>query len=352
MIESFVVRRMAAFFALCSFLMVTPVSAWAFTPVQSAKVPVNSLHQSEWFMMHQASQAIQNNQPAQAIVYLKAAVDTDPKQLIAHYLLAETAYELAALAPSQQHHDVYRELAETHFEKTFYLNPRVLSATLKLGKLAMSEERFSDAERYYSRALKVLPNSAVLHFNLANVYDEQSRYDLAVKEYTESLALDPSFIYAYNNIGLVYEMMGDYPKAIEAFNQAIHVDPSYNYARLNLGQAYLKVENFAEAERLFNTALTYEPSNAWAYLYLGNLYVQQDAYTKAAVAYQSAIDYEPNYSPAYYLLAAVLHKQQQYQDSLKYGRLYLKMSPNGLYAKQASQLVHFIEARQLAQVPE
>lgn len=353
MIESFPVRRWAiCFIVACSFLMLQPAALMAFTPVQPVKNPTQSVHQSVWFSMHQASRAIRLNQPDQAIIHLKKAVNHDPKQLIAHYLLAETAYELSGKTVSTAQQNIYRILAETHFEKTFYLNPRVLSATLKLGKLAMTEKRYDDAERYYSRALQVLPNSAVLHFNLANVYDEQSRYELAVTEYNAAIDLDPSFIYAYNNVGLVYEMMGEYPKAVEAFHHAIKQDPSYNFARLNLGQAYLKMNNNLEAERLFTAALEYEPDNPWAYLYLGNLHVQNDSYTQAAQAYQSAIERAPTYAPTYYLLAAVLHKQQRYEESLKFGKLYLKLSPQGLYAKQAMQLVQFLEAKRLAQVPE
>ncbi len=343
------ITHVSLYSVLATSLLIIPSLAWGQVESITAGLAPHAqshLSQSEWGLTAQASTLIEAGKYQQAIALLRQVGQTDPKHLLAHYLWAEAAYHQAQQTLNSEAKQALLDEARETYEKTVLLNPRILSATLRLGKLAMDDGDLKAAERYYSHALEVLPESAILQFNLANAYDEQGLIRKAKIHYQLAISLSPGFTYAYNNLGLLYENENQLDKAAEAFNGALKADDTYNFARLNLGQLLLKQEKFDEALATFKTALTYEPDNAWAYIYMGNLHVQQRQYPQAEQAYRTAIQHEPNYAPTYYLLAAVLQKQEQWSASLQYGEAYLNLSPNGQFAPQAKQLVAYVRQQQ------
>ncbi|MFN8614467.1 MAG: tetratricopeptide repeat protein [Vampirovibrionales bacterium] len=317
------------------------------TPIHQA--PTEALAQSPWGQLALASRAVQQQQPMAALQPLYQATEVDPKNVLAHYLLADVAAQLGHQATDATQKTYWHTLAGDYYEKTICLNPGVLSATLKLGKLALENQDYPAAENHYRNALRLLPENAALHYNLANVYDEQDRYPEAIAEYQQTVALDPDFLYAYNNLGLLYEVTNQPEKAQQAFEAALARNPRYNFARLNLGQLFMKQDRLNQAEQLFAEVLRYEPDNAWAYVYLGNLQVQRRQYNQAALAYRQAIEHQPDYSPTYYLMAAVLEKLGRWGESAQYGETYLTKAPQGLYATQARQLIVFAKIQEQTQ---
>ena len=338
---------------LLTVLSTHPALAWVGTARSTTVLPPSQeLKQSPWGQLATASQSVQANQPMAAINPLLNATEHDPKNVLAHYLLADVAAQLGRQQDDTSLKAYWQGMAGDYYEKTICLNPGVLSATLKLGKMAIENKHYDEAEQHYLNALRMLPDNAALHYNLANVYDEQQRIDKAIEHYEQTVALDPNFLYAYNNLGLLYEISDKLGPAQKAFETALAKDPTYNFARLNLGQLHLKQGNLKTAEGLFHEALKYEPDNAWAYVYLGNLYVQQHQFDHAASAYQSAIRYQPDYTPTYYLMAAVLEKLGRWNESAALGAQYLEKAPNGVYASQAKQLLAYVHTQsQVAVLP-
>ncbi len=334
--------------------MVSPALAWVGTTTSTVTTsPVSALQGSPWGQLATASQSVQANQPMAAIKPLMNATEHDPKNVLAHYLLADVAAQLGRQQDDAALKVKWQTMAGDYYEKTICLNPGVLSATLKLGKMAIENKRYDEAEQHYLNALRMLPDNAALHYNLANVYDEQQRTAEAIEHYEQTVALDPNFLYAYNNLGLLYELSDKPAPAQKAFETALAKDPRYNFARLNLGQLHAKQGNLKTAEGLFYEALKYEPDNAWAYVYLGNLYVQQHQFEPAATSYQSAIVRQPDYTPTYYLMAAVLEKLGRWSESAALGTQYLEKAPNGVYASQARQLLAYVHTQShVAMMPE
>jgi len=60
------------------------------------------------------------------------------------------------------------------------------------GTLHRRNGQIGAAGNAFSRALEIDPNNALAHYNLATIYDQQGRYDDAIEAYTVALMLDPS----------------------------------------------------------------------------------------------------------------------------------------------------------------
>lgn len=64
---------------------------------------------------------------------------------------------------------------------------------------------FDKAIRYYGLALKLNPDSAECHFNIASAYNDKGLLDIALTHYQESLKYDPKNAETYINLGNIYE---------------------------------------------------------------------------------------------------------------------------------------------------
>ena len=104
---------------------------------------------------------------------------------------------------------------------------------LKAGSAAETGGRYSDAIRYYEKALTVfrelgdIQGVAVSLNNIGVVYEATGQYNKALTYLRESLEIDnvPQVVSStLNNIGEVYEDTGRYDKALAKFQAALNID--------------------------------------------------------------------------------------------------------------------------------
>ena len=70
---------------------------------------------------------------------------------------------------------------------------------------------------------------------LANLYFDAERYDDAVKWYTEALKLNPNDVNVSTDLGVCYYYTNQPDKALEQFGQSLKLDPKHAKTLLNMG---------------------------------------------------------------------------------------------------------------------
>jgi DNA-binding winged helix-turn-helix (wHTH) protein/tetratricopeptide (TPR) repeat protein len=75
--------------------------------------------------------------------------------------------------------------------------------------------RYDDAIREITRAISLMPNSAVMHHNAGQIYQAARRYDEAIAEYSSALQLDPTFSSSGVFMALAYMHRGMPDKAMD-----------------------------------------------------------------------------------------------------------------------------------------
>jgi protein O-mannosyl-transferase len=158
------------------------------------------------------------------------------------------------------------ELAAQHFVAALRLSPDLASPHYNVAVLLQRQNQLDDAEHEYRTALTLSSDQAEIvqsHNNLGILYLGEGKYAAAVTELSAAIALDPNAQNSYIGRGTAEMQMMSTDAAIEDFTKAAQIGPS-PLALFRLGQA---LETKGESRRAVNAyaaALQLAPSMAEA----------------------------------------------------------------------------------------
>jgi Ca-activated chloride channel family protein len=106
------------------------------------------------------------------------------------------------------------------------------------------DQKFSDAEVNYRKALEKEKGLVQGHFNLGDALTKQGKFDEAVREYENALAKaegKDTKAYAHYNIGNSMMKQQRYQDAVQSYIDALKLDPKDEDAKYNLSYALEKL---------------------------------------------------------------------------------------------------------------
>jgi tetratricopeptide (TPR) repeat protein len=89
-----------------------------------------------------------------------------------------------------------------------------------------------------------------------------------IESFKQAIKIDPDLAEAHNNLAVAYGKSGKYKEAIDAFKQAIRINPDYSEAHFNLGIAYLILKDNGSALEQYEILKNLDP-------YLANLLFEE-----------------------------------------------------------------------------
>src|SRR5258705_7968028 len=98
-----------------------------------------------------------------------------------------------------------------------------------------------------SRTQDQTSNEAARVNNQAVAYAESGRYQEAIDLLKQAIKLRPDSALAHYNLACIYQTQGRFALAIEAFKQALLLNPTFSDAHHLMGVSYNKTEHYAEA---------------------------------------------------------------------------------------------------------
>lgn len=141
----------------------------------------------------------------------------------------------------------------------------------------------------YETMLKVTPNDAELHDDVALLYMGLGFGANAVRHFQASLALKPESAPAYFNLGTALAQVGRFDDSIKAFEEALSRRPDYALAHGNLGRILLVKGNVSAALTHFQEAVRLDPSNPQSLLGLSEVLAQRGAFDLAIATIDRAL---------------------------------------------------------------
>jgi len=121
-----------------------------------------------------------------------------------------------------------------------------------------AQKIYLDAMDYYQAAIVKTGGTASLMNKMGICNLMLQRYKDARKNFTKAVKLDHNHSDAYNNLGVVYYQQKDYGKAIKTYEKACSLNAWASYYS-NLGAAYFAKKQFEKAAYNYSKALELDP---------------------------------------------------------------------------------------------
>ena len=141
----------------------------------------------------------------------------------------------------------------------------------------------------YETMLKVTPNDAELHDDVALLYLGMGMAANAVRHFELSAALKPDSAPAQFNLGTALAQAGRLQASVVAFRAALKLRPGYALAHGNLGRVLLAQNNVADALKHLQEAVRLDPSNPRSLLGLAEALAARGAYDVAVEMLERAM---------------------------------------------------------------
>jgi len=117
---------------------------------------------------------------------------------------------------------------------------------LREGNKEYRQEKYTESEIAYRKALETNAQSTDAAYNLGNSLYKQGKYPEALKQYQEVTISDvdaKTMAATYHNIGNIFMNQQDYAKSITAYKISLKNNPTDNETRYNLALAQKLLQN-------------------------------------------------------------------------------------------------------------
>jgi tetratricopeptide (TPR) repeat protein len=161
-----------------------------------------------------SARALADDNPPQATVLAKRALEVNPRSVEAHLFLAG---EAAAAG----HSDEAREA----LQKALAINPSSLDAFALAAALAYVEDKQSEFEAEVAKALAIAPNYGDVYRAAGELAAHNYRFDEAVALTRRALLLEPDNPRALADLGVHLLRTGEEPEARVALEASFKIDP-------------------------------------------------------------------------------------------------------------------------------
>ena len=188
------------------------------------------------------------------------AISHDRKNLMVHYNIGKTKYELGDWKGSIESYK--KALPLISLKDKIYNN--IGTVFNKLGET-------ENAIKYFRLASKFNPTSADIFFNLGNAYKLLGKWENSKSAYLTAIKHNVGHWQALNNLGNVFVETEEIDKAKKCFLKSVKLNPSNSETYVTLGLIQFKKQDFISAEKSFGKALQLNPESIDGLIGLGQV---------------------------------------------------------------------------------
>ncbi|GGC97206.1 XrtA/PEP-CTERM system TPR-repeat protein PrsT [Undibacterium terreum] len=319
-----------------------------------------------------------------AIIQLKNALQKDPNNAEARYMLAGIYNESGDPVSAEKElrkalslglsaekgkavlgkallmqGQFQKALDETKIDPGAKPDPAIL--TLR-GNAYLAAGQFAESQKSFDEALKLQPNYVDGLIGLAKLAFAQKDIATAVKLAEQATTSNPKNADAWMFKGDVARSQGKPDDALASYAEALKLQPESVVAHLTRANVEIGQKKFTEAQADVDAAKKFAPGNIIVLYTQALLHFSQGKNAPALEALQQVQRGAPDYMPGVLLTGAVQFALGSYEQAEQALKKYLGANPNSLYAqklmagilvksKQAKRALVFLEPA-LKQYPQ
>jgi arylsulfatase A-like enzyme/Flp pilus assembly protein TadD len=250
----------------------------------------------------------------------------DPKDRISDYRQFQSAIELQSRG--------YARAAAERLEAIAAREPALIMVEIEAGLTRQRLHEDQIAVNHFNTALRVDPENALAHYDLAISLGNLHRDQEAERELELTLTLQPWFSRAATALGLAQARQGKLREALASFDRALAVDPNDFAALLNRGNVEFIMREWDKGRRDLDRAGALEPDSAEVHEALGTMWFYKGNLDAALQEYLHALRLAPLSSSAHSDLGLLYRKLGREGDALAELRRALDLDPNNREAQE------------------
>ncbi len=199
--------------------------------------------------------------PAQKLanLYIKTNQLSKAKDIYDKILLknatAETMHQYAVLSSSLCDTDT----AERMLKKVIKMNPNIAKAHKDLAVIYLNKRLFDWADDEFKTAMKLAPNDFEILFEYGNFLYSTSKNNEAERYYTEALEIEPENVLALTFMALNKLILNQLDESKEYIMKALKVNHHHEYIQFCAGRIFYARGEFEEAKRYLIKAVEQNP---------------------------------------------------------------------------------------------
>jgi tetratricopeptide (TPR) repeat protein len=150
--------------------------------------------------------------------------------------------------------------------------PNNAEAHYLLGRAYGEKSRFEEMVREFQASLEISPKwkddiqgvvneKWTMAFNRGVQAAKEEDYQTALQEFKTATVIDAANPDAFNNLGFTYTSLERLDEALEAYGRVLELDPGNVAAQINSGVIYFKQGKSDQAAKMFEGALDADPAN-------------------------------------------------------------------------------------------
>jgi len=214
-----------------------------------------------------------------AIEYFEQSLQQDPNYALAYYGLAEVYYAISYWSNVPPKEAYPR--AKTYTKKALNIDETLAEAHAALGLVyAFYEWNWQTAEQELKHALRLNPNSAIIHMSYSWLLSLTERSEEAIIEAKRAQELDPLSALINAHVGHACIWGSQYDKAIEELQMTLKIIPDFYLAHYYLGLAYRAKSMINEAIAEFEKAVDLSAKVTWPAMILAATYFESGKKTE------------------------------------------------------------------------
>ena len=218
--------------------------------------------------------------------------------------------------------------AEKYFTKALTMMPNYSYLNINMGVLKSATGDKTSAEKYFKHAIEIGGNYPETWYFYGKYLYEQLRLSEAIPNLTKAIELSGAHIGSRSLLMKVYSETGDLEKLKELAENTLLVIPSNPEAIMYLEASKNKKGKIEIAEDEINKAPTAEK-----FLNLSLMNYQAGRYQNSIIAAESALKLKPNFAEAYNNVGSAYTALKQYDKAIEACQQAIKINPDFQLAK-------------------
>ncbi|MBC8346014.1 MAG: tetratricopeptide repeat protein [Candidatus Marinimicrobia bacterium] len=172
---------------------------------------------------------------------------------------------------------------------------KIYSIQYLLGLSHNQLKQFEDAQKYFSKALTIRPDSPNVLHSMAILYDEVKEWDKSDKIYLRLIKTDSTDAQAFNNYAYsLVERNQELKKALTLAKKAIALEPENASYLDTIGWIYFKLDNHEKAQAYIELSVKINGENAIVLEHLGDVLMKIQKTDDAMDYYKRALSLDKN----------------------------------------------------------